>query len=408
VVRNFIVFAVNVFLKVWCCPVPRSVFHLDLDTFFVSVERLLDPSLYGKPVIVSPGSSRSVVSAASYEAREFGVHSAMPFAQAQRLCPQVIVCHGHFSEYEKYSRAFFDILEEYSPDLQPASLDEGYLEYTGCEKLFGPPQVAAHAIQARVKEELGLDVSIGISTAKVVAKIASDMAKPAGILYVRPGHEAALLAPLPIRQMMGVGPKTEPRMKALGIRTIGDLAQLPRALVGKVLGSMGYWLQDAARGQDDSQVEKREQAKSISHEETFSSDSTDPEFLRNELHRLVCEVGYRLRKHGLKSSTACVKVRYADFSLHTRSQTLTRPSDIDRVLFEAGTELLEKVLTRRVRIRLIGFAAQKLVAGNEQGTLLDLADNEKMENLQTAADKIRKRYGYDTVRWASLLRQEVE
>ncbi|MCK5242043.1 DNA polymerase IV [bacterium] len=387
---------------------PRSVFHLDLDTFFVAVERLLDPALYGKPVIVSSGTARSVVSAASYEARKFGVHSAMPFAQAQRLCPQVIVCHGHFREYEKYSRAFFDILEEYSPNLQPASLDEGYLEYTGCEKLFGPPLVAATAIQARVKKELGLDVSIGISTAKVVSKIASDMAKPAGILYVRPGHEAALLAPLPIRQLFGVGPKTEPRLRALGIRSIGDLAQLPRALVGKVLGSMGYWLQDAAQGKDDSQVVRREQAKSISHEETFMLDTTDPKFLRHALHRLVCEVGYRLRKHGLKAGTACVKIRYADFSLHTKSKALNPATDMDRVLFKAGTQLLDKVLTCRVRIRLLGFAAQKLVEGKEQGMLLDVEDNKKMEHLQTAADQIRERYGYDTVRWASLLRPEVE
>ncbi|MBN1594879.1 DNA polymerase IV [candidate division FCPU426 bacterium] len=387
---------------------PRIVFHLDLDTFFVSVERLLDPSLVGKPVVVSPGTARSVVAAASYEARVFGVHSAMPFAKAQRLCPQAVVCPGNFAAYAGYSRAFFDILDDYSPALEPASLDEGYLDYTGCHRLFGPPLAAAAAIQTRVKEELGLDVSVGISASKVVAKIASDLAKPAGILYALPGQEAALLAPLPIRRLPGVGPKTEPRLMRLGIRTIGDLAKLPRELAGQLLGTAGYWLQDAAQGRDDSMVSGREQAKSISHEETFMIDTTDPAFLRHALHRLACEVGYRLRKHGLKSSTTCVKVRYADFSLHTCSQTLTQPTDLDRVLFASGTALLQKVLTRRVRIRLLGFSARNLTAEKAQGLLLDLEGKERLENLHTAADRIRQRYGYDTVRWASLLRQDTE
>ncbi|MCD4813205.1 DNA polymerase IV [bacterium] len=387
---------------------PRCIFHLDLDTFFVSVERQLDPTLYGKPVIVSPGGSRSVVSAASYEVRTFGVHSAMPMATARRLCPQAVICPGNFQAYQKYSRAFFDILEQYSPDLEPASMDEGYMDYTGCVRLFGPPLLAAEIIQKQVKEKLGLDVSIGIATSKVVAKISSDLAKPAGILYVRPGHEAALLAPLPIRRLLGVGPKTEPRLQALGIRTIGDLAHLAKERVSKVMGSTGMWLHDAARGRDDSLVARREQAKSISHEETFSTDVIDPGVLCHALYRLVCEVGFRLRKHGLRAATACVKVRYADFSLHTRSLTLAHPTDIDKKLFEAAEALLLKARDRRVRIRLVGFAAQKLVNAHGQGVLLDTVENEKMETLNIAADAIRKRYGYDTVQWASLLRQEAE
>ncbi len=387
---------------------PRIIFHLDLDTFFVSVERLLDPSLAGKPVIVSPGAARSVVSAASYEARRYGVHSAQPLAQAKRLCPQAVVCPGNFRAYRRYSRAFFRILKNYSPQLEPASLDEAYLDYTASRGLFGPALPAAAQIQARVGAELGLDVSIGIAASKLVAKMASDLAKPAGVLYVAPGREAALLSPLPIRRLFGVGPKTESRLRAFGLRTIGDLARVPRALVGKAFGEAGVFLQALARGEDDSVVQEREQAKSVSHEETFGVDTTDPGVLRAALHRLVCEVGYRLRRAGLRARTVCVKLRYADFSLRTRSRTLTEPTALDPVLFAAAADLLARAQDRRVRVRLVGFAAQQLLAGGEQLDLLDVRGLEKMRRLHAALDRVRGRYGYDTVAWASLLRQEVE
>jgi len=387
---------------------PRTIFHLDLDAFFVAVERCLDPSLIGKPVIVSPGSARAVVAAASYEARRFGVHSAMPFAQAQRLCPQAVVLPGNFGEYQKASRAFFKILECYSPLTEPMSLDEAYLDYTGCEKLFGPPLAAADAIQRRVLRELNLDVSVGVSTSKSVSKIASDLAKPAGLLQVLPGHEAALLAPLPIGRLLGVGPKSEERLRAFGIRTVGELARLPRALLGKAFGQAGYDLQDQARGLDASPVKPREQAKSVSNEETCAVDTTSRDYLRAALFRLVCEVGYRLRRGGLKARTACLKLRYADFSLHTCSKTLLEPTDLDRLLFASALELLDRAHDRRVRIRLIGFAAQNLESGESQLELLDDRGFARLERLHAAADRLRKRYGYDTVNWASLLRQDAE
>jgi len=386
----------------------RYIFHLDLDAFFVAVERLLDPTLCGKPVIVSPGTARSVVSAASYEARKFGVHSAQPISQALRLCPQAVLCPGNFKAYQKYSRAFFKVIENYSPDIEPASLDEGYLDYTACTRLFGPPLPAAQRIQAQVRDELGLDVSIGIASSKLVAKIASDLAKPAGILHVLPGYEAALLSPLPIRRLLGVGPKSEPRFHSLGIRTIGDLARLPRALLGRAFGDSGYALQDAARGIDHSPVAARGQAKSVSNEETFMTDVTDLEFLRVALQRLVCEVGYRLRQAGLRGRTPTVKVRYADFSLHTRSETLDAATDLDRVLYEAGVRLLEKAADRRVRIRLLGFGVHNLETGEGQKPLFDLQGRDRLGKLHAAADQIKKRYGYDSVSWASLKRQDVE
>ncbi len=387
---------------------PRCIFHLDLDTFFVSVERQLDPALRGKPVIVSPGTARSVVAAASYEARKFGVHSAMPFARARRLCPQAVVRPGNFPAYQKASRAFFHILEAFSPDIEPASLDEAYIDYTNCRELLGPPLLAAGLIQQQVKSELGLDLSIGISTSKAVSKIASALAKPVGILYVLPGYEAKLLAPLPIRKLMGIGPKSEPQYRAHGIRTIGDLARLPRSLVTRVFGETGRSLQGMACGEDHTAVQRRRQAKSLSHEETFTHDTTDREFLRHALHRLVCELGYRLRRNNLGAQKLCVKVRYADFSLHTRSLTLPQPSNLDGRLFETAIELLDRLVVRRVRIRLLGFAAQDLVKHAQQLCLPETQARERQDSLLLAADKLRARYGYSIVQWASLRRQDAE
>ena len=387
---------------------PRTVFHLDLDAFFVAVERRLNPDLVGKPEIVSPGTARAAVAAASYEARRFGVHSAMPFAAAQRRCPQAVVCPGNFRAYQDYSRRFFAILADYSPQVEPASLDEGYLEYTGCEKLFGPALPAAEAVQRRVLAELGLEVSVGIASSKGVAKMASDLSKPAGLVRVLPGYEAAFLAPLPIGRLLGVGPKSEARLRALGIRHVGDLARLSRAHVSKAFGEGATGMHALARGRDDSPVARRERAKSVSHEETFVQDVTDPGTLHHALHRLVCETGYRLRRQGLRARTVFVKVRYADFTLRTRAKTLPEATDIDRVLVAAGRELLGRVLDRRVRLRLIGFGVQNLTAADAQPDLPALARRRREESLQVAADAVRARYGYDSVQWAALLRQRVD
>lgn len=385
-----------------------TIFHLDLDVFFVAVERLLDPDLKGKAVIVSPGTARSVVATASYEARRFGVHSAQPLVVARRLCPQAIVCPGHFRAYQHYSRAFFQILQHYSPLIEPASLDEAYLDYTGCGQLFGPPLAGAAAIQKQVKEQLGLDVSVGVASSKVLAKVASDLAKPAGLLMVCPGQEEAFLKPLPIRRLPGVGPKSEPRMKTSGLHRIGDLLKVPPALLSQAFGSQGTWLQQMARGEDDSPVRPREQAKSMGHEETFLEDVTDPPKLRHALQRLTCEVGYRLRKHGFKARTVAVKIRYADFSLHSHAQTLAHATNVDRLLFETARELLDKLWTRRVRIRLLGVITRNLEQAPDQLQLFQSCSHAAWERLHAAADQVKRRYGYDSLRPASLLRQETE
>ncbi len=386
----------------------HMIFHLDLDVFFVAVERLLDPSLEGKAVIVSPGTARSVVATASYEARRFGVYSAQPLALARRLCPQAVICPGHFKDYQHYSRAFFQILRNYSPLLEPASLDEAYLDYTGCEQLFGAPLAGAAAIQKQVKEKLGLDVSVGVATSKVTAKIASDLAKPAGLLMVCPGQETAFLSPLPIRRLPGVGPKSEPRMKTLGLHRIGDLMKVPPAFLSRAFGSQGPWLQQLAQGQDDSPVRPRAAAKSIGHEETFLEDVTDPEKLRHALQRLTCEVGYRLRKHGFKARTISVKIRYADFSLHGHAKTLDSATNVDRLLFETAQELLAQLWARRVRIRLLGITARNLEHAPDQLQLFSSCRHAAWERLHAAADQVKRRYGYDSLRPASLLRQDAE
>jgi DNA polymerase-4 len=383
---------------------PRIIFHLDLDVFFVAVERLLDPTLNGLPVIVSPGTSRSVVATASYEARRFGVRSAMPFAQAMRLCPQAVVLRPDIARYERVIRNPGRVL---AGPRNPLS-GRGYLDYTACTRLFGPPLPAAERIARQVRAELGLDVSIGIAGSKVTAKIASDLAKPAGILQVLPGREAAFLSPLPVRRLPGVGPKTEPRLLGLGLRTLGDLARLPEGLARAALGEGGLTLAAAARGEDDSAVAARGEAKSVSHEETFATDVTDPAVLRHTLHRLTCEVGFRLRRYGLCARRVCVKVRYADFSLHTRSRTLPEATDLDRVLFSEAEQLLAQACGRRVRIRLVGMAVQMLEPAAQQAGLLGVDASERQGRFQNAADAVRKRYGEGAARWASLMRQDIE
>ncbi len=378
----------------------RTVFHLDLDTFFVAVERVLDPSLVGKPVIVSAGTARSVVAAASYEARTFGVRSAMPYARAIRLCPQALVCPGNFDAYQHYSRRFFSVLEHYSPEIESVSLDEGYLEFTQCEALFGPPLPAAMEIQARVKKELGLDVSIGIATCKLVAKIASDMAKPAGVLRILPGREAAFLSPLPIGRLMGVGPKTEADLKGRGIHTIGTLANLNAQELERAFGDQGLGWKQWAHGVDPSPVMGRERAKSIGREETFLVDRSDRKELRDVLQWLSEDVAYRLRKHGQRARTVCLKVRYPDFSLHTHSKTLAQPTHWDRDIFSAVLGMLDKALERGPSIRLLGVTVQNLVDPQGQMDLIHDGRHERLDRLHTATDALRQRYGFESIGWA--------
>src|SRR5271157_4124301 len=281
----------------------KTYFHVDIDAFFVSVEELFDPSLHGKPVVVGgrPG-ERGVVSAASYAARKFGVHSAMPLRTAYQLCPQAIFLEGHRDRYLEYSHRVHDVLREFSPLVEMASIDEAYLDMTGTERLHGPPLRAAHRLHERMKAETGLNCSIGIAASRLVAKIGSDQAKPNGVLWVVPGREAAFLAPLDVRKIPGVGKVMEKRLHTLGIRKVGDLARLDEAFLGKRFGKWGLALAGKSRGLDaggwfDAPVGAAEAPKSISHEHTFSQDTADVERIEATLSRLCQLVGRRLREH---------------------------------------------------------------------------------------------------------------
>ena len=320
----------------------RTYFHVDMDAFFVSVEELYDPSLKGKPVVVGGRpNERGVVSAASYAARKFGVHSALPLRTAYKLCPQAIFVEGHPERYRDYSHKVFAVFESFSPLVEMASVDEAYLDMTGTARLHGPPMHAAHRLHERVKAATGLNCSVGIAAARMVAKIASDQAKPNGVLWVIPGREADFLAPLDVRKVPGVGKVAERQLHALGIRKVGDLRTLDDDFLERRFGKWGMALAGKARGLDaggwfDHEVGAEAGPKSISHEHTFSEDTADRARLEATLTRLCEMVGRRLREHGLAARTIQLKLRYQDFSTITRAHSMERATQLD-------TELLEDI-----------------------------------------------------------------
>src|SRR5271168_4901621 len=308
----------------------RTFFHVDMDAFFVSVEELFDPTLKGKPVVVGgKATERGVVSAASYAARKFGVHSAMPLRTAYKLCPQAIFVEGHRDRYMDYSGRVYKILQGFSPRVEMASIDEAYLDLTGTERLHGPPLKAAHRLHAMVKRATDLNCSIGVAASRMVAKVASDQAKPNGVLWIIPGQEAQFLAPLDVRKIPGVGKVTERNLHACGIRKVGDLAALDPAFLDDRFGKWGLALAGKARGEDaggwfDGEVGEGNDPKSISHEHTFMVDTADTGALDAMLVRLAEMVARRLRDHHLFARTLQIKLRYSDFSTFTRSRTLER------------------------------------------------------------------------------------
>jgi DNA polymerase-4 len=389
--------------------VVRSFFHLDMDAFFVSVEELFDPSLKGKPVVVGGRpNERGVVSAASYAARKFGVHSAMPLRSAYKLCPQAIFVDGHRERYVEYSRKDYAELQHFSPRVEMASIDEAYLDMTGTEKLHGPPLSAAHALHAAVRGATNLNCSIGAAQSRLVAKIASDQAKPHGILWIAPGQEARFLAPLDVRKIPGVGKVTERHLHECGIRKIGDLAKLDESFLDERFGKWGLALAGKARGEDAggwfdeeiSDVEDGRDPKSISHEHTFSDDTADTAALDAMLVRLSEMVARRLRDHRLYSRTVQIKLRYSDFSTFTRSRTLDHATQIDIELADAVRALFHKAWTGRA-IRLLGVYAQSLENGEGQTSLLAEHATERWRKALEAVDLLREKYGDSTVSLAS-------
>jgi len=372
----------------------RCIFHIDLDAFFVSVEQVLNPKLKGKPVIVGGDPERrGVVASASYEARPFGIHAGMPSSKARRLCPQAIFIRSHFSLYKDASSKFMKILGDFSPYIEPLGLDEAYLDVTGCEEPYGSPRQLARAIKERINKELKFTASVGIATCKVVAKIASDLCKPDGLLQIAPGKEQAFLNPLPIAKLPGVGKKTEQSLKEMSITTIGELASLPLNTIKRQFGATGAVLHSYARGVDDREVEAPGEAKSISQQLTFARDTLDRNFLEANLHNLCQEVCQELR--GQKKSAKCVaiKLRYADFKTITRQVILKETSDITQVIFAAAQQLLSKALAQQGKpVRLIGIRISSLVGEEKQIPMFD-SGTEKPEHLDKAIDKIRRKYG---------------
>jgi DNA polymerase-4 len=380
------------------CDTGRKILHVDLDAFFVSVERVLNPGLGDRPVVVGgePG-RRGVVASASYEARAYGVHSGMPLAQAQRLCPWVVFIKGSFPRYQDASQRFMRILSEFTPDLEPAGIDEAYLDLTGFESLYGPASETALRIKRRVKDEIGLTASIGIASSKVVAKVASDMAKPDGVLEVAPGEERLFLALLPIARLPCVGPKTERVLKGMGLVTIGQLADMPPSVLKASIGLMGEVIHRYAKGIDERKVEPAAAAKSISRETTFIQDTLDYPFLRAALYYLSERVGAELRRDGRMARCVILKLRYADFHTITRHCTLSQATDADRAIFDIGLELLERSLCyRRQRVRLVGIGVSSLVGDGRQLSLLP-SSTQGWGCLDRVIDRIRDKYGFAAI-----------
>jgi DNA polymerase-4 len=360
-----------------------SILHVDLDAFYASVEQLADPSLRGRPVIVGGLGPRGVVAAASYEAREFGVHSAMPMMRARRACPDGVYLAPRFDHYQDASREVMAILRSYTPLVEPISLDEAFLDVQGARRLHGPGPDVARAIRERVLGETGLTASVGVASTKLLAKLASDLSKPDGLLVVVPGTELEFLHPLDVRRLWGVGPATQKRLARLGVRTVGDLAAQPEETLVATLGNaQGHHLHALAWNRDDRPVEPDHEVKSIGHEETFPVDVHDREALGHEITRLADKVGARLRAAGKAARTVQLKARYADFRTVTRSRTLSAPTDLGAELATVARELLDKVAVER-GIRLLGVSGQQLVAGGgeEQGLLF----GEPSGSLESAA-----------------------
>jgi DNA polymerase-4 len=381
-----------------------SIIHVDLDAFFAAVEQRDRPELRGKPVIVGGDPrSRGVVSTASYEARRFGVHSAMPLATALKLCPDGVFLPVDGAKYQRVSREVMAVLRRFTPAVEQVSIDEAFLDVAGSEALFGPASEIARRIKAEVLAATALTVSVGVATSKLVAKVASDLRKPDGLVVVEAGEEAAFLAPLEIRRLWGIGPKTAERLGGLGVRTIGELAALPPETLARVLGEHGATLHDRALGIDpDPVIGGGEAAKSVSHETTFGVDVTDAAEIERTLLALTEGVSARLRAAGLRATTVAVKIRDSGFRTITRQKQLAEPSDLTEPIWRAALELARPEV-RGKKIRLLGVAATGLGAP-EQTTMFEVVD-ERRRRLVQATDAVRRRFGDQAVTRASLLRR---
>ncbi len=392
---------------------PEPILHVDMDAFYASVEQLDDPSLAGRPVAVGGEGGRGVVAAASYEARRFGVRSAMPMVRARRLCPDLIVVGNRSGRYREVSRQVMDILGGYSPMVEPLSLDEAFLDVAGSVRLFGPPVTIAGRIRADVRERLGLPCSVGVGPTKFVAKLLSGKAKPDGLAHWPADEVGRRLRPLPVSDLWGAGPKTVERLEAYGLRTVGQIADSDLRTLQRVVGdALGSQLHQLARGEDPRPVTPHEPVRSVSSEETYDEDLDDPELLHRRVLHLAEKVGRRLRRSGLSGRTVTLKVRFASFETVTRSATLPAATDRTRDIARIAADLLDALRLERVRVRLLGVGVSNLADGEAARQLsLDAtaADVEmswgdhRWERVERIADTVAERFDGVGVSYAALL-----
>ena len=384
--------------------IAKRIFHVDLDAFFVAVERVLDPSLLGKPVVVGGElGDRGVVTCASYEARAYGLHAGMPLSRAQRLCPQAIYIRGRHAHYREASQQFMAILGRYTPFLEPMGIDEAYMDMTGFDGLYGPLAQVAMDIKARVFGELGVTASVGIAASKTTAKVASDYCKPDGLLEVPPGDDAFFLAPLAIEKLPGVGEKTAKTLREWRITTIGELALVPPSTLRRLMGAWGNSLHLHAQGEDNSPVSPPAPAKSISRETTFSQDTLDMDFLTGTLRYLSERVGAQLRREERLAGRVVLKLRYQDFHTVSRHHTLPSPTHLDEDTFHAAVSLLKKALVQRsAPVRLIGVGVTQLTPRAAQLSLLDPRHGSD-QDLALAMDAIREKFGFASIQRGTTL-----
>ncbi|MFO7494705.1 MAG: DNA polymerase IV [Desulfobacterales bacterium] len=383
----------------------RTIVHLDMDAFFAAVEQRDNPELQGRAVIVGGLSDRAVVTTASYEARRYGVHSAMPMFQARRKCPHAIIVAPRKKRYKQVSQAIMGLLQEFTPLVEPVSIDEAYLDITGCERLFGPPPLLAARIKARIRETVALTCSIGVAPNRFLAKIASDINKPDGLTRIAAEQVLAFTESLPVGKVPGVGPMTFETLRRLGIRTLGDLRQCPDSLLERRLGRFGRRLKALAFGVDTTPVVPCAPAKSVSSEETLAEDTAEEAILRGQLLLQAETVGVQLRKMGLRAKTITLKLKYADFRQVTRSVTLPGATQADDTIFQTTVNLLRaQPLSRKVR--LIGVGASHLVPESAPSQMTLFADstdrNATWEKVDQTVDVITRKFGRGVIRKASL------
>ncbi len=388
-------------------PGVASILHVDMDAFFVSVELLERPELRGKPVIVGgQPNQRGVVTAASYEARKFGVHSAMPLRTAGRLCPHAVYLDGHHAKYSEWSDRVAAILAKFSPIVEMVSIDEAYLDLSGTERLHGPPLAATDKLLRAITRTTGLPCSGGLATTRLVAKVASDQAKPRGLLWVAPGSEARFLAPLSVRKIPGIGEVTEHALRALSIETVEQLAAQPLEKLEKVFGQWGTALYRKARGGDSYEFIIDAEPKSISHNHTFGEDTEDTVALTAMLSHLSQKACKRLREAGLATRTLTLTIRYAGFDTYTRAKTLGEPTQLDADIFAVFQNLFRQHRDHRRKIRLLGVSLSGLAHGAEQLDLLSAERRAKLEKLTRATDLLRDRFGFGSVQFGGSLHSD--